>query len=322
MTISSNDVTYLMPMDQSEARQIVDEIRRKTDEMGYLLLELRDRRGWQALGYTSWTACLNQEFDKSRQHLYRLMWTSEINEELSHMSYRLNIRQAEALHGYLPETRHAVISQVIEREVVPTATVLRSMAQAIEPREVKPLSKAASIPVVAAVELDRRKVELTNCQPIIDMMHRKQLTPAQALHLWDTYQECKPVMTDLLKYGVTNETVIRRLFERRHTEGYREIIASGCVQMVDDSIDINRATPEQIRMYFDERSKEHQQRAMVERDTRHGVEAVQLTLYLNDTSRSASILMRMLGERNAREIARQVLSSTGIASHAAVYAAF
>ncbi len=38
-----------------------------------LLLEVRDRRGWEAMGYRSFEQYLNTEFPKARSHAYRMM---------------------------------------------------------------------------------------------------------------------------------------------------------------------------------------------------------------------------------------------------------
>ena len=60
-------------MTEQEARQTVNAIRQSAAEIGRYLVDLRQRQGWKALGYRSFTAMLEGEFAYSRQHLYRLM---------------------------------------------------------------------------------------------------------------------------------------------------------------------------------------------------------------------------------------------------------
>ena len=70
-------------MTEQEARQAVNAIRQSAAEIGRYLLDLRQRQGWKALGYRSFTAMLEGEFAYSRQHLYRLMSGAQ-PDKLSH----------------------------------------------------------------------------------------------------------------------------------------------------------------------------------------------------------------------------------------------
>ena len=70
-------------MSESEAQQAVNAIRRSAAEIGQQIRDLRERQGWKALGYHSFTAMLEGEFTYSRQHLYRLMNAAR-PKELSH----------------------------------------------------------------------------------------------------------------------------------------------------------------------------------------------------------------------------------------------
>lgn len=184
------------------------------------------------------------------------------------------------------------------------------------------VTQVTPIPELSHDEIIRRQVINSRCRPIIDWMNEKRLTPDVALALWDSYSAYPDVMP-LLKYQVIDPAIVRLVYSKRHTDGYQELVTTGYVQMGDGTaVELRCASLPQIRAYFDERSKEHQQRAMVERDAAKGVQEVMLILRLNDPAWSSSRLISQMGERNAREIARQVLTSTGIASHAAVYATF
>jgi hypothetical protein len=69
-------------MDADEARQIVSNINRRTDQSRRELLELHDREGWRALGYRSWGACVRAEFGGSAATLYRQLDAAMIERDV------------------------------------------------------------------------------------------------------------------------------------------------------------------------------------------------------------------------------------------------
>lgn len=69
----TGEITVIAPMTREEAQQHVDAIHVAASNIGRHLLEIKQREGWRALGYESWTAFLVKEFSYSRKHLYELM---------------------------------------------------------------------------------------------------------------------------------------------------------------------------------------------------------------------------------------------------------
>lgn len=68
----SRDVEVLPPvMTETEARQCIEAIKEHVVSLRRLLVELEDRRGWEALGYSSTTACMVAEFNNSKPVLVR-----------------------------------------------------------------------------------------------------------------------------------------------------------------------------------------------------------------------------------------------------------
>lgn len=59
------------PMTEAEARQAVAEVHRYLGRARDVLVRLYEGRGWLALGYPTWAACVAGEFGQSRSHLYR-----------------------------------------------------------------------------------------------------------------------------------------------------------------------------------------------------------------------------------------------------------
>lgn len=105
---------YILPgMSADEAKAHVQAVKNAAQDMGRHLLELKEREGWKALGYASWTAFLNGEFEYSRKHLYELMTASPVQEKLLPIGYNLSTKAAAALSKF-DESLHVVIAQTAQ----------------------------------------------------------------------------------------------------------------------------------------------------------------------------------------------------------------
>lgn len=77
--------TVVAVMDVNEARQSVDRINAQLNGASVELLRLYEGRGWQALGYTSWSECAAVEFGDSKGRMYQLLNAAFVERELSTM---------------------------------------------------------------------------------------------------------------------------------------------------------------------------------------------------------------------------------------------
>jgi hypothetical protein len=68
------------PMTAAEARDSVEKINNHATQIRALVLDLYERRGWEALGYTSWRACVVSEFEQSQSRLYQLLDAARLRE--------------------------------------------------------------------------------------------------------------------------------------------------------------------------------------------------------------------------------------------------
>jgi hypothetical protein len=75
--------TLVVMMTEAEARANIQKINDLVGSVGKLLVDLKEREGWKALGYHTWTECLNQEFNESRSYLYKLMAGEEVRRDMS-----------------------------------------------------------------------------------------------------------------------------------------------------------------------------------------------------------------------------------------------
>lgn len=98
-------------MTADEARERVNQINSEVRGIGALLLDLKEREGWKALGYSTWTECLEKEFEESRRHLYRLMNAEEVRRDLGPIGH-IDVSQ-------VPESQLRELVDVPSEERVP-----------------------------------------------------------------------------------------------------------------------------------------------------------------------------------------------------------
>jgi hypothetical protein len=71
-SVKNNSNAQVIPvMTQAEARGCIEAIKERAISLRQLLVELEERRGWEALGYSSMTACMVAEFKNSKPVLVR-----------------------------------------------------------------------------------------------------------------------------------------------------------------------------------------------------------------------------------------------------------
>jgi hypothetical protein len=70
-------------MTPDEARRCVAAIRQHLNSTRALLLDLYERKGWQALGYKSWRACVVAEFGDGQSTLYQELNAAQLEQHIS-----------------------------------------------------------------------------------------------------------------------------------------------------------------------------------------------------------------------------------------------
>lgn len=66
------------PMICKEAQECVDQINANLTNVRRLVVELHDRDGWTALGYASWTECVQKEFKQAERYIFYQYKAAEI----------------------------------------------------------------------------------------------------------------------------------------------------------------------------------------------------------------------------------------------------
>ncbi len=131
------------------------------------MLKLRDREGWRALGYRSWSACVEAELPICRQRTYQILKWMEINAELS-----------TSLDNFkpLPESTTRPLSGIPTRER--RAEVARKVITAAGDRQPTPREMQAAVneaqtapavaPGVTATQLKSQEKALEEAAACID----------------------------------------------------------------------------------------------------------------------------------------------------------
>jgi len=70
-------------MTPAEARECITEIKTGLLNTGRRLLELYEREGWRAVGYSSWRECAQVEFGLKQSRVYQLLESAEIERNIS-----------------------------------------------------------------------------------------------------------------------------------------------------------------------------------------------------------------------------------------------
>lgn len=78
-------IEIVVLMSPEEALTTVRKINEHMNSARVLVLDLYERRGWEALGYLSWRECVVSEFSASQSYLYRQLEAAQIEKNISPM---------------------------------------------------------------------------------------------------------------------------------------------------------------------------------------------------------------------------------------------
>lgn len=124
---------HISPAGEAAARKLTNEIKRAADNLWELLLEAWNSKAHVSLGYKSWNAYIDGEFDFGRQYSYRLINQGQVIKslreaaEVSPMGDRLTVSEREArdvapvIGDVVAEVREQVSAGVEPQEAVRVA---------------------------------------------------------------------------------------------------------------------------------------------------------------------------------------------------------
>jgi hypothetical protein len=111
-----NTIPMPVLMGVDEARGLIQKVNACVNEAKWALLELEEREGWKALGYSSWRECAAQEFKLSERHVYRLLTIAKVSKRicLAGQTVQLSERVAEQLNKYPEEKQKKIYRKSLE----------------------------------------------------------------------------------------------------------------------------------------------------------------------------------------------------------------
>jgi len=83
MEATSPHTVVTTMMTAEEARKRVDTINSQMNNIRALLLDFHEREGWKALGYESWTECVEKEFEQGRRQIFRQFQAAQIEQNIN-----------------------------------------------------------------------------------------------------------------------------------------------------------------------------------------------------------------------------------------------
>ena len=89
-----------------------------------MLLEMRDRKGWKVLGFSSWEDYGDKEWDYSVRHLNRLATAFETQKSLGPMGLEISERQLRPLNQVPDDIKKQIWDEVNEENKVVTAKLI------------------------------------------------------------------------------------------------------------------------------------------------------------------------------------------------------
>lgn len=89
-------MTTAVVMSKVAARALTVRIRESATNFGELLLEAQDGEAWRVLGYASWGAYVDGEFDFKRSRSYQLLTQAKVNKALAAAGSDLRVNERAA----------------------------------------------------------------------------------------------------------------------------------------------------------------------------------------------------------------------------------
>jgi len=121
---------------QGEAQELTTRIKANVESLWYLLTEAKERRAWDALGYTSWGEYVRVEFDMTRAYAYRILHQGKVINELTEAAGMLPIGNTPSISEWrtrniTPEKLPQAVAEVrraVERGVLPTEAIRETVS--------------------------------------------------------------------------------------------------------------------------------------------------------------------------------------------------
>ncbi|MBN7758954.1 hypothetical protein JYP46_19170 [Nitratireductor aquimarinus] len=163
---------------KQEAKEITDRIRDSIEKTYELVLRAYERKAWKALGYKTWEAYVQTEFDMSRRRSYQLLDQGRVIRAIEEAAggnvnhgTQISERDAREIKSKLPEIKEEIRSRV-EAGQEPDRAAEKAIAEAKRAEKEKAKAEKAE----KQAELDRQREQNAAALPDSIKQHeaRKQ----------------------------------------------------------------------------------------------------------------------------------------------------
>ncbi len=289
-------------MSADEARACVQSIKTKMLDLRSAVYDLWQRRGWEALGYASFNACLKAEFgDMSAGHLYRLKDAEVIEGELrmsenSPLENRLpeaHARQLKILpNGADRVTAYRKAMLIAKTEGSPRPTI-EHVKKAVTQVQVENGVQASPYPVIAKLVADGKITASTGIRMVTELNKLKA-------------DVREGVLMIIEQYGLSSPELIAPLADMvgrpagRESYVLPEVIRAGHL----GGVPLLKATLTDLENAKYEAMLEHRAEGVEKRRERDGETSRRVSLLIDtvDMAYTLKALTSVLGDAGMREL--------------------
>lgn len=148
--VNSETGEVVADLTPDEARDLTDRIKATAEALWSLLAEAHDRQAWKALGYSSFSAYVEAEFDMSRRHAYRLLDQALVIRELEHAAgvthgSQISEREARDIKPNLDVVQQEIRDRIDSGEE-PVTAIRSTVGNRSAPRPKSHLSEVTDAP--------------------------------------------------------------------------------------------------------------------------------------------------------------------------------
>lgn len=121
---------YEIMLSKEKAEELTKSIQSTTTALYILVKKAHDEKAWSAMGYSSWTEYIENEFNFSRARSYQLINQAKVIEELSNASgvdMFISEREARSIKNRLPEITKKITSKVKDLDEEDTYKVAKEV---------------------------------------------------------------------------------------------------------------------------------------------------------------------------------------------------